>query len=61
MHLQLRGFAVFLDIEKLRAGKFDEGLLSSVAVAKHFVLVLTPDSLNRCIGDDQQKDWVHKV
>ncbi|XP_033730376.1 sterile alpha and TIR motif-containing protein 1-like [Pecten maximus] len=61
VHLQLRGFSVFLDIEKLRAGKFDEGLLSSVKMAKHFIIVLTPNSLDRCIGDNNQKDWVHKV
>lgn len=60
VHLQLRGFSVFLDIEKLRAGKFDEGLLSSVKMAKHFIIVLTPNSLDRCIGDNNQKDWVHK-
>ncbi|KAK3085111.1 hypothetical protein FSP39_024537 [Pinctada imbricata] len=60
VHLQLRGFTVFLDIEKLRAGKFDENLLQSVRTAKNFLLVLTPESLNRCIGDDEQRDWVHK-
>ncbi|KAJ8312455.1 hypothetical protein KUTeg_009828 [Tegillarca granosa] len=60
VHLQLRGFTVFLDIEKLRAGKFDEGLLNSVMMSKHFILVLTPNALDRCVGDDEQNDWVHK-
>lgn len=61
VHLQLRGFSVFLDIEKLKAGKFDENLLSSVKLAKNFILVLTPNALDRCMGDDEQNDWVHKV
>ncbi|XP_013411305.1 sterile alpha and TIR motif-containing protein 1 isoform X8 [Lingula anatina] len=60
VHLQLRGLTVFLDIERLRAGKFDMNLLTSVKNAKNFVLVLTPGSLDRCLGDDDQRDWVHK-
>ncbi|CAL1544602.1 unnamed protein product [Lymnaea stagnalis] len=60
VHLQLRGFSVFLDIDRLRAGKFDENLLYSIQVSSHFILILTPDALERCIGDDTQEDWVHK-
>lgn len=61
VHLQLRGFSVFLDIDRLRAGKFDENLLMNIRLAKHFLLVLTPSALDRCIGDDEQQDWIHKV
>ena len=61
VHLQLRGFTVFLDIEKLRAGKFDDNLLNSVRNARHFILVLTPCCLDRCMGDTDMKDWVHRV
>ncbi|XP_076453132.1 NAD(+) hydrolase SARM1-like [Babylonia areolata] len=60
VHLQLRGFSVFIDIERLLAGKFDEGLLQSVRQASHLVLVLTPNALDRCVGDDLREDWVHK-
>ncbi|CAI9740814.1 NAD(+) hydrolase sarm1 [Octopus vulgaris] len=60
VHLQLRGFSVFLDIERLRAGKFDVGLLKSVQKARNFILVLTPQALDRCIGDSERKDWVHR-
>ncbi|KAH9525801.1 hypothetical protein Btru_002393 [Bulinus truncatus] len=60
VHLQLRGFTVFIDIEKLRAGKFDESLLESVKQAKNFIIVLTPNSLDRCMGDTEKKDWVHR-
>ncbi|XP_055862351.1 NAD(+) hydrolase sarm1-like isoform X2 [Biomphalaria glabrata] len=60
VHLQLRGFSVFLDIDRLRAGKFDENLLYSIQMSSHFVLILTPDALDRCLGDDTMEDWVHK-
>ncbi|KAL4223243.1 Sterile alpha and TIR motif-containing protein 1 [Mactra antiquata] len=60
VHLQLRGFSVFLDIDRLRAGKFDENLLMNIKLAKHFLLVLTTNALDRCIGDTDRADWVHK-
>lgn len=60
VHLQLRGFSVFLDIERLNAGKFDEGLLTSIAQSKNFILVLTADALERCKEDSLKKDWVHR-
>jgi len=52
---------VFIDVERLEAGKFDNNLLQSIKQAKNFILVLTPKSLDRCIGDNECKDWVHKV
>lgn len=61
VHLQLRGFSVFIDVERLEAGKFDNNLLQSIQKAKHFLLVLTPNALERCIGDGERKDWVHRV
>lgn len=61
VHLQLRGFSVFIDVERLEAGKFDNNLLQSIQRAKHFLLVLTPKALERCIGDSEKKDWVHRV
>lgn len=61
VHLQLRGYTVFIDVERLEAGKFDNGLLNSIGQARNFLLVLTPAALNRCIGDVECKDWVHRV
>jgi hypothetical protein len=60
VHLQLRGFSVFIDVERLEAGKFDNNLLQSIKQAKHFLLVLTPKALERCIEDHDCKDWVHR-
>ncbi|RZF44370.1 hypothetical protein LSTR_LSTR007945 [Laodelphax striatellus] len=60
VHLQLRGFTVFIDVERLEAGKFDNNLLQSIRQARHFLLVLTPKALERCIADNECKDWVHR-
>ncbi|KAL1122631.1 hypothetical protein AAG570_002958 [Ranatra chinensis] len=60
VHLQIRGFSVFLDVERLEAGKFDNNLLKNIRQAKNFLLVLTPDSLERCKIDTERKDWIHR-
>ncbi|XP_026582057.1 sterile alpha and TIR motif-containing protein 1-like, partial [Pseudonaja textilis] len=60
VHLQLHGFSVFLDVEKLEAGKFEDKLTQSVMSARNFVLVLSVQALDRCKGDEACKDWVHK-
>ncbi|XP_072834805.1 NAD(+) hydrolase SARM1 [Pogona vitticeps] len=60
VHLQLHGFSVFLDVEKLEAGKFEDKLTQSVVNAQNFVLVLSRNALDRCMGDTEKRDWVHK-
>lgn len=52
--------SVFIDVERLEAGKFDNNLLESIKIARNFILVLSPNALDRCLGDDDCKDWVHK-
>lgn len=61
VHLQVRNFSVFIDVEKLEAGKFDNNLLQSIKQASNFILVLTPNALDRCLNDVECKDWVHRV
>lgn len=61
VHLQLHGFSVFIDVEKLEAGKFEDKLIQSVMSARNFVLVLSPNALDKCMADPECKDWVHKV
>lgn len=61
VHLQLHGFSVFIDVEKLEAGKFEDKLIQSVLRARNFVLVLSPNALDKCMADPECKDWVHKV
>lgn len=61
VHLQLHGFSVFIDVEKLEAGKFEDKLIQSVLSARNFVLVLSANALDKCMEDPECKDWVHKV
>uniref|UniRef100_A0A8C4LQ70 NAD(+) hydrolase SARM1 n=1 Tax=Equus asinus asinus TaxID=83772 RepID=A0A8C4LQ70_EQUAS len=61
VHLQLHGFNVFIDVEKLEAGKFEDKLIQSVMGARNFVLVLSAGALDKCMQDHDCKDWVHKV
>ncbi|OZC09445.1 hypothetical protein X798_03401 [Onchocerca flexuosa] len=51
---------VFIDVDKLYAGKFDSSLLKNIQAAKHFILVLTPNSLDRLFNDHNCEDWIHK-
>lgn len=61
VHLQVRGYSVFIDVEKLEAGKFEDKLIQSVQRARNFILVLSASALDKCMGDIAMKDWVHKV
>ncbi|XP_071756812.1 NAD(+) hydrolase SARM1 [Centroberyx gerrardi] len=60
VHLQVRGYSVFIDVEKLEAGKFEDKLIQSVQRARNFILVLSANALDKCMGDTAMKDWVHK-
>eukprot|EP00095_Tigriopus_kingsejongensis_P001021 snap_masked-scaffold2058_size21661-processed-gene-0.2 protein:Tk01021 transcript:snap_masked-scaffold2058_size21661-processed-gene-0.2-mRNA-1 annotation:"sterile alpha and tir motif-containing protein 1" len=60
VHLEIRNYSVFIDVDRLEAGKFDNNLLQSIRSAKNFVLVLTPGAFDRCINDVEQHDWIHK-
>lgn len=55
--LRQRGFSVFLDVDDLSTGHFDEALLAEIAHAPNFLLILSPNSLAHCRDDE---DWVRK-
>ena len=60
VHLELQKLSVFLDVSGLEAGKFDASLLQHIQQSRNFLLVCTPGSFDRCRGDDEMKDWIHK-
>lgn len=60
VHLMMRNYKVFLDVENLTAGHFGNSLIKNVQQAKNFVLILTPNALDRCIDDHDNKDWIKK-
>lgn len=53
--LSQAGYKVFMDIENLRSGKFNKQLYQQIDNCKDFIVVLGPDSLERCHDED---DWV---
>ena len=55
--LQNAGYSVFLDLEQLKSGKFNEQLLSVIDNCTDFIVVLPPNALDRCSDVD---DWVRR-
>lgn len=56
-HLVQHGYDVFLDFESIDAGRFTDVTLEQVRARAHFVLVLTPSALARCLEPD---DWLRR-
>ena len=55
--LKALGYRVFFDVETMNAGKFNEQLLDVISKCKDFILVLSPNALNRC---EDEGDWVRR-
>jgi hypothetical protein len=53
--LNAMGLRTFIDAQSLTAGRFDEQLLLAIENAKYFLLILSKESLARCVEPD---DWV---
>ena len=49
------GYKVFFDVESLRSGNFNTKLYSVIDECSDFILVLSPNALDRC---SDEKDWV---
>ncbi|MCP3963372.1 MAG: TIR domain-containing protein [bacterium] len=54
--LTQRGYDVFLDVDRL-AGPWPQQLAAEIAARSHFLLVLTPGALDRCVDEE---DWVRR-
>lgn len=50
-----RGYQVFLDVESLHSGRFNEKLLEAIENAAVFILICTPGCFDRCADEG---DWV---
>ena len=55
--LQQRGYKVFLDYDELTDGVFKEHIKAAIKNAPIFMLVLSEDSMSRCLNGD---DWVRQ-
>lgn len=49
------GYSVFFDVEALRSGDFNTKLYSVIEECNDFLVILSPDSLDRC---KDENDWV---
>lgn len=54
-HLRIMGFAPFFDMEELRSGQFNIKLYDTIDECDNFLLILPPNSLDRCVNTD---DWL---
>lgn len=52
-----KGYSVFMDVEDLKSGLFDEALLGKIEEATDVIVVLTPGCLNRCVNEG---DWLRR-
>lgn len=52
-----RGYNVFFDVESLRSGAFNTKIYSVIDECKDFILILSPNALDRCKNSD---DWVRR-
>lgn len=55
--LRAKGLRVFFDVETLRSGKFNEQLLTTIRECSSFILICSPNALDRCVNED---DWVRQ-
>ncbi len=55
--LHSHGYDAFYDIESIDSGSFEQIILNQIKARAHFVLVLTPTTLERCLNPG---DWVRR-
>jgi formylglycine-generating enzyme required for sulfatase activity len=53
--LTANGWDVFFDVNTIDSGDFDRIILNQIAARAHFILMISPDSLARCVNEG---DWV---
>jgi len=56
-NLSRHGFDVFIDFDGLASGDFEHAILENIRARAHFVVLLTPDALDRC---DNLDDWLRR-
>jgi len=55
MDLKSNGWDVFLDVNTMDNGDFDQIILNQIGARAHFILLISSDALARCVNDG---DWV---
>src|SRR3990172_3335787 len=55
LDLRANGYDVFMDVESIDSGTFDTIILNQIAARAHFLIILTPGTLERC---NESGDWL---
>ncbi len=55
--LRQRGYDVFWDVESIGAGQFEPIILSEIGCRAHFIVLLTHQTLERCL---ETGDWLKR-
>ena len=56
-NLTAHGYDVFFDYDSIASGDFEQVILGNIRARAHFLVVLTPSALERCINSD---DWLRR-
>lgn len=56
-NLTAHGYDCFLDFESIDSGSFERIILNQIAARAHFIVLLTPNTLERCTNPN---DWLRR-
>jgi TIR domain len=56
-NLEKNNYHPLIDVESIGSGPFDTQILQLIEQSCHFLLVITPNALQRCVNPD---DWLRK-
>ncbi len=56
-NLTTHGYDVFFDYDSIASGDFEQVILGNIKARAHFLVVLTPSALERCVNSD---DWLRR-
>ena len=56
-NLTAHGYDVFFDYNSIASGDFEQVILGNIRARAHFLVVLTPSALERCVSPD---DWLRR-
>lgn len=56
-YLESKDLVPFMDLHDIHEGQFDIKILDAIADAENFILILSPESMDRCINEN---DWVRQ-
>src|SRR5437879_282512 len=56
-HLTSNGYDVFIDYKGIASGDFERVILENIKARAHFLVLLTPHSLDRCT---EPEDWLRR-